>query len=448
MGLSKLYAKSLHIYDFRCFGQAVLELRYPSRPSPQPLELDNVNLILGDNASGKSSVLRALAIAVLAPALLGSGFVPYRLVRRPNAKAALIKVRAVLESVEKQYRTPRSNTQRRAGQRNEVELLARLIADRRGNRDRIDLRKTPPSPIKHLIQDDYSSAFFLAGYGATRRVEVGDFSESSARKSRGLRYQRVAGLFEDHVTLRPLQSWLPRIKAEALRSAVIAQITKVLPKNIEFDGTFDDKENQYIFTMDGQETPFSSLSDGYKAFIGWVSDLIGHLCDISKEDELALDAIPGMVLVDEIDLHLHPEWQRHVVPMVAHAFPKIQFVFTSHSPLVASTVRRQNIFVSDTAEDRTATIKQLQETVHGKSAEHILLSSYFGLTTTRAASFQDEAERLFTRAAKGDKKAAMQYLTKLSAPIRKARKEVVARAKGSRVKASGARTTSRGRRKK
>ena len=63
--------------------------------------------------------------------------------------------------------------------------------------------------------------------------------------------------------------------------------------------------------------------------------------------------------------------------------PKLQFVLTSHSPLVASTVKRENVFVSDTAEDGTATIEQLEEKVYGRSAEQLLLSSYFGLQTTR-----------------------------------------------------------------
>jgi AAA15 family ATPase/GTPase len=79
-----LYAKSIHIYGFKCFGKAELALQYSGRSSGSVSESENINLILGDNGGGKSSVLRALAIAVLAPALLESGFVPYRLVRRPK----------------------------------------------------------------------------------------------------------------------------------------------------------------------------------------------------------------------------------------------------------------------------------------------------------------------------------------------------------------------------
>ena len=96
-----MYARSLHIYDFKCYGKAALELQFPGRRTKGKSEISNVNVILGDNGGGKSSVLRALAIAVLAPVLLESGFVAHRLVRRPTdgtppVEAALLKVAAVV----------------------------------------------------------------------------------------------------------------------------------------------------------------------------------------------------------------------------------------------------------------------------------------------------------------------------------------------------------------
>jgi hypothetical protein len=406
-----LYAKSLHIYGFRCFGKAELKLQFPGRTGRGVSEIKNVNLILGDNGGGKSSVLRALAIAILAPALLESGFVPYRLVRRPKpdqppVELALLKVEAVPDKSEAPLHIPR---------RKKFELLARIEPRPRGSLDRLHLESTPGSPIADLIYDDYSPAFFVVGYGATRRVETGDFSESSARRSRGLRYQRVAGLFEDHVALRPLQAWLPKLRSkDASRfDEAIALIASVLPGNIRFSGKIDD-ESQYIFDFGEVPTPFSALSDGYKAFIGWVGDLVAHLSDVVPPDAKMND-VPGIVLVDEIDLHLHPAWQRLVVPTLSKAFPKIQFVFTSHSPLVSSTVRRENVFVTDTAADGTATIGQLEEFVYGRSAEQLLLSSYFGLQTTRPESFQDESQALFEEAASGNSTAALAYLKHLNA---------------------------------
>lgn len=405
-----MYAKSLSIYEFKCFQKAKLELQYPGRKSAGASEIPNINLVLGDNGGGKSSVLRGLAIAVLAPALLRSGFVPYRLVRRqapgtPEVAHCLLKVIAKPDPHESQ-----------AGLKSKLELLARLEAPTRGNLDRIYLEHTPDSPIEPMLDDDFSPAFFVVGYGATRRVETGDYSESSARRSRGLRYQRIAGLFEDHVALRPLTAWLTRLKQRSNRyMEAVNLLNNVLPEVISFQGDFLSEDEQYLFEFEGVPTPFTALSDGYKAFIGWVGDLIAHLADVAPDDQ-TLDQISGIVLVDEIDLHLHPAWQREVVPLLSNTFPCLQFVFTSHSPLVASSVKKENIFVTGRANNGTATITQIDEHVYGQSVEHVLLSSYFGLTTTRPESFEREAEDLFSRAAEGDPNAALEFLKHMTYP--------------------------------
>ncbi|UFH50593.1 hypothetical protein [Pseudomonas sp. KNUC1026] len=169
-----MYAKSLHLYEFKCYRKAVAHLQYPGRKGAGTSALANVNLILGDNGGGKSSVLRALAIAALAPALLDSGFVPYRLVRRDSAGAAsacLLKLDAVATDGEHSI-TP--------GKSRKLELLARLEPKGpSGGQDRLHLNSTPRSPITELLDDDYSPAFFVAGYGATRRVETADYSPAA-----------------------------------------------------------------------------------------------------------------------------------------------------------------------------------------------------------------------------------------------------------------------------
>ncbi len=192
----------------------------------------------------------------------------------------------------------------------------------------------------------------------------------------------------------------------------------MLAADIRLLDKIDRQEQQFLFKFRDVETPFASLSDGYKAFVGWIGELVSHLADATAGFKPLTDT-PGIVLVDEIDLHLHPEWQRQVIPAIASVFPKLQFVFTTHSPLIASTVQHQNLFVTDVSDDKTATIKQIGESSYGRSVEQILLSSYFGLTSTRPQSFQAEAQQLFLRAAEGDSAAAIQYLTKLAAPVKK-----------------------------
>jgi hypothetical protein len=410
-----MFVKQLSIYGFKCFGKAVLDLQHPGRQSDGPLELPNVNLVLGDNGGGKSSVLRAVAIAILAPALLESGFVPYRLVRRsnggPRIENSLLKVDCDLDPEDLIKSSTRIDT---PSSTHSIELLARIDRRDRGSLDRLHLEKVPSSPLERLIFDDYSHAFFVVGYGATRRTETGDFIESSARRSRGMRYQRVAGLFEDHVTLRPLQAWLERTSR---KTEAIKKISEILPDQLRFDGKIDDGENQYLFTFEDRVTPFTALSDGHRAFIGWVGDLIGHLCDVTPPT-VAIDKVSGIVLIDEIDLHLHPAWQRTVVSTLSAAFPRLQFVMTSHSPLIANALRKENIFVTATEEDGTATIKQIGENVFGRGVNQLLLSSYFGLQSTLPPELESASRTLFAEAAEGDTSAALGFLEQLSAPTR------------------------------
>lgn len=406
-----MYAKRLTIADFKCFGRATLDLQYPGRSRQPVSDLPNINLVLGDNGGGKSSVLRAIAIAMLAPALLESGFVPYRLVRRPARGGAAPDAAEV-----KVLGAPVEDVGR--GRQGTTDLRARLeVKGGRGSLDRLVQDAHAGSPVARLLDDDRSPAFFVAGYGATRRVETGGYSEGSLRRSRGPRYQRVAGLFEDHLALRPLENWLEPLRDERpdMFVAAVDLLSSVLPSDIQFRGEFDREERQFVFDFDGVPTPFSSLSDGYKAFVGWVGDLIGDLVDVVPSG-LRPDGVAGVVLVDEIDLHLHPAWQREIVPTLGLAFPRIQFVMSSHSPLVASTVRRENVFVTRSADDGTVTVAQLEESVFGRSMEQLLLSSYFGLRTTRPELFQEQAASLFKRVADGDSRAALGYLERLTAP--------------------------------
>lgn len=400
-----MYVKSLHIRNFKCFKNSSMRFQYPGKRSSE-VTLKNVNLILGDNGGGKSSILRALAISCLAPALTASGFVPHRLVRRVGAPdqfdqlatlvADVVLTQAEQESLELDSRQDKLTAQ---------------IERRDRNPDRI---LTSESEITARLGLEIADDFLVIGYGATRRLESGDFAESSYRRTRGLRYARVAGLFEDHVALRPLELWGYKLRKRnqiQYREAV-DKLNEVLPERLRFTGEYDADDSTAMFIFDGHLTPLSSLSDGYKSFIGWVGDLIGHLAD-AAEGKLLAD-LAGLVLVDEIDLHLHPEWQRNVVPTIAKAFPKLQFVFTTHSPLIASTVTSQNILVTDVDEDRNAIVKQLEERAFGRSIEQLLLSSYFGLETTRPSAFESNADALFVRAATGDTDAALEFLDELA----------------------------------
>ncbi len=81
------------------------------------------------------------------------------------------------------------------------------------------------------------------------------------------------------------------------------------------------------------------LSDGYRGMVAMVADIARRMSQLNPDLESdLLDTTPGVVAIDELDLHLHPNWQRSVLPQLRSVFPEVQFVVTSHSPQVLASV--------------------------------------------------------------------------------------------------------------
>jgi hypothetical protein len=259
--------------------------------------------------------------------------------------------------------------------------------------------KTSIDAIEHMQFDEQSPAFFIVGYGATRRVESSSRVDESARtKSRARRYERVASLFEDHVTLMPLSYWLPAFAEQnkGRYTQVINLINDLLPAKCKIQKTATQTQygREHLFEINGIALPFGALSDGFRAYIGWIGDMLFHVCQ-GVASGLKLREMRGIVMVDEIDL--------------AKALPNVQFILTTHSPLVVGSLMSQNLFVL--AEENGSTIvKRLPEHVRGKSAEQILLSPYFGLESTRATPTATALSKLARSAVSGNTKASVDYL--------------------------------------
>lgn len=188
-------------------------------------------------------------------------------------------------------------------------------------------------------------------------------------------------------------------------------LNRLLPEGATFSG--ESRKGEYLFEINGVKVPFGALSDGYRAYIGWIADLLYHICMGTPSGAKLVDN-RGIVLVDEIDLHLHPEWQRSVISTVSQALPNPQFIFSSHSPIVAGPLEKENIFVMETESNGASAVRQYDERIYGLNAEQVLLSSYFNLKTTRAEPFVDELQELSRKAGKGDLKAALAYMEKLA----------------------------------
>ena len=405
-----MYVRSLSIQNLRSFESVEVPLCHPGDGTPPTTgavpHLDNVTLLLGSNGAGKTSVLRAVALSTLAPVLaMGSGYVPYALVRRVKGRPmaeARVKARVILHA------------QDGLGEGKEEDIEATLMASPRSYTDRFLIETQPPSWHIRLWEEE-SPAFLVLGYGATRRVETGAGSVESRAKERILRYRRVAGLFEEHMTLMPLAAWLPQVarKDKKRHQEIVALMNELLPDDTKMLGKWEEEDPESLFQRGGSVLPFPALSDGYRAFICWVGDVLYHLHTICPKGKRLRD-MRGVVLVDEVDLHLHPEWQRHLVPSVSRALPRLQFILTSHSPLVVGTLSSRNVLLLEEHAQaggvKATEVVSPGEELYGLSADQILTSPSFGLESSRDERFFDRLKDVADQAREGGAEEALRFM--------------------------------------
>ena len=408
-----MYIRSIKLRDLRAFTTARLEFLYPGRklsqdPFETPLRQEigdprhaNINVVLGVNGSGKSTVLEAIALAFLSM-VSQSGYTPRVLIRR-RKRAPLTKA-----GIELQLALHPADTPDRKLAKDAVELLACSV-DKTGD---YEFLRGPPADnglFKEMFVDR-SPAFLLMGYGVFRRTEAASQGELQSRqKIRLPRYDRVYSLFEDSATLIPLSSWFPTLEDAKRRSEIIALINRMTPSTVRFEGKVVGGE--MIFKYRGLELPFAALSAGYRGHLGWVGDLLYRLAEVTPPGQ-TLRSTPGVVLVDEIDAHLHPEWQQEIIGALANALPRIQFILTTHSPLITGTLERGNINVVSRKGTGAPVVEPPEQEMYGLSADQILMTDLFGLDSTRDKAFAAELQVVQRKAARGDAEASVDFIRK------------------------------------
>ena len=116
--------------------------------------------------------------------------------------------------------------------------------------------------------------------------------------------------------------------------------------------------------------PLRQMSDGYRCSISLVADIAYRMALLNPQLlGNVVDETPGVILIDEIDLHLHPSWQQKILDILLSVFPKVQFVVTTHAPSVINSVKQENIRILTDEEVVTAPVE-----VYGKDVNGILKS--------------------------------------------------------------------------
>ena len=402
-----MYIDFIEARNFRTFRKSKIHFchadqEFGALKMPRP-RLPNMNLLLANNGYGKTTMLNAVALTALGPAVAQSGIYPYRFIRREAGQRKLensiLKAEfAAHEQDHVPYRTIESHVEIRP--EGDLELLEWAHEDEK---------------TWHPVFSSDSDALFMVGYGATRRVSRPNRAEQSRKSSP--RASRVMGLFEEDYSLRPLTSWLPEYKASNRLRGRYTQVVDLINRLMgaggwKFTGK-QDKEDEYLFEKGSVQVPFPALSDGYRAFLGWLGDLLYHVCETCPSGK-KLAENRGIVMVDEIDLHLHPKWQMTVLRSLARSLPKLQFIVTSHSPLIVGSLEWMNIIFMKPGPKQSSKATREERAVHGLDADQVLLTEFFGLGSTRAPGKNRRLKELGLKARHGDPEAAEKLLHEMS----------------------------------
>ena len=374
----------IEVANYRCFTRLALEL--------DPA----LTVIVARNGCGKTAVLDAIAVA-LGPFVgafdeaKGTHFAAAdaRLVRNPDTALAEMEGQyPVILSAEGLVDGRAETWQRElAGAKAHTSYAeARPLMDygkhlQRVVRDAADGRGSPPVlPLVSYYGTGrlWSEMRLTAGKKAdiqtSRLVGYTDCLASASR------YKSFADWFERLCRAEYEERESPASLA-AVRNqlaAIQAAVDTVLRPSGWHSIAFKSTEAGIVAAHDEHGVlPVAWLSDGIRTLIGLAADIAHRAVRLNSHlGSQAVRSTPGIVLIDEVDMHLHPDWQQVIVESLRGAFPRLQFVVTTHSPQVLSTVRRQHVRLL--AADGSASIPD--DGTYGAESSRVL-EEVFGVHT-------------------------------------------------------------------
>lgn len=230
--------------------------------------------------------------------------------------------------------------------------------------------------------------YFVAGYGISRTLPF----PSSTQYPVDITTDRLRSLFDGDWRLvatdfvgkfvgKTGTSFESTLTTVLVKSGLLPEMTglKLHPPGliVRPEDTVDAHE---FVENDGTSVPATWLSQGYRSTIAWVADLVGQLFldDPEANPDRAPSDFTGLVLVDELDLHLHPRWQRRIVKTLKTVFPRLQFIATTHSPLVLAGLEADEIVHLKRDKDR-GIVTETNTTNPAFLTPTELLQEFFGL---------------------------------------------------------------------
>lgn len=343
---------SLYVKNFKGFTEATFDFH------------PRFTLLVGENGSGKTSILDALAVS------LGIWLVNVPDTRLANSGRNIlpseIRQDSILVGVLRQFQQQRPVVITAKGTINDTPAEWTRRINKNGKRTTNSGAKTVLDDIQSCYEDDRSGKRtilpIMAYYGAGRAWLPSNQRTEKSNKTFSLRWGAFYYCLSESIRFSDLNDWfMGETIARGNNNGQDRSGFKVVKQAIRGcvpgaeDCWWDPDQRQVVLLMDGNAQPIGNLSAGQRMMFALVADIAikavtqnAYLLSPDPNDELwrgFLSKVPGVVLIDELDVHLHPRWQRRVATDLKKTFPQIQFVCTSHSPQVIGEPEPDEILI-------------------------------------------------------------------------------------------------------
>lgn len=312
------------------------------------------HVVLGDNGAGKSTLLKSIAVALLGPRESYGLRQPWDAWLREGRKSAEISLKigwdGELDGFVGQGGAPLADAELSLG-------LKLALSDSEQTVPSFEPMDSRPDPKRHVWGSEHG--WFSASYGPFRRFTGGIGRVEQSTSGNLLRLNRHLSLFGEGIALTEGLDWLIWLSAEKHFQGVGQELLDPLIQFINQEDFLPSgvrlKEispKQIVFTdAAGVSIPVQDLSDGYRSILSMTFELIRELyfafgsSAVFDPDDPKQVRASGVVLIDEIDAHLHPTWQKRIGFWLCEHFPSIQFIVSTHSPLICQAAEHGSILL-------------------------------------------------------------------------------------------------------
>jgi AAA domain, putative AbiEii toxin, Type IV TA system len=387
-----MWIEEVTLENVKCFQSQTIRLGEDGKPYPWVT-------FLGENGTGKTTVLQALGWLLAGEEgvkKLGFWHEGWIRTKGNDANRGSIKFRPRADKHDEGQATFESFLE---------DLQARveiLISPENEIMANSEFNNSPNPSESHIFShriDDWlmrllsltlhtnlSRGWFSAGYGSFRRLS----KENRILVPNRMEYSRhtnFLSLFKEDQPLEAFETWIIYLDyliaknkdetAEKHLEIAKSAINSLLPEGNTIEGA-DIDGKVYFHTPQGR-VPTIALSDGFRSILALAGDLIWRMIQAFPESENPLNE-QGVVLIDEIDIHLHPKWQRSIAGLLRSTFPNVQFIVATHSPIVAAGAGHDAVTYGFYQEGDQTKVERIEH-VWAQSVDDILTSRAFGLVS-------------------------------------------------------------------